>query len=429
MNPLRLTHHIMIELARGVRGVFICFMVLVLMSGTLAAAQETASDYLEPKLDRAQYDWLCKQLNLGRDQRSIVELLYADYASALGHAASDADAAAEKAGRKAVNDAVSGRARITPDELQRMRIAVLQAYESIGPAADRALADLFDGTRAVLTSEQEPLLDPLIRELNRRVLLHSRQQSSNYEEYAGDGVDVLQLAEEALKDGGELQPLGRGPLADVLASYETQLDALIIATSAEWRAGKLAAKIAQVSKDHVEVTRQNQAAIDRWKRLYDLNQWAVQSVAHVALTNLGEAAQQQWIERFDRACFTWLYPRSKPERQFEWIKKNVQDEQKRQEAAVILDRYLSKRRDLARQAITIMIRARMEFQTMLYAMMDPAGLDDRMRQSLYAELLKNSGEQANLDANVTAELEALLDDAQRKSMREAMKRPEPVRSR
>jgi hypothetical protein len=142
-----------------------------------------------------------------------------------------------------------------------------------------------------------------------------------------------------------------------------------------------------------------------------------------------ERAQQQWLDRFDRACFTWLYPRSRPERQFDWIMAGDLPAEAKQNAREIMDDYLSRRRELSRQAISTMIRARMEFQTMVYAMMDTASLDDALRQSLYADLLKNSGEQANLEASTTSALESLLDEAQRKAMRDAMKRPDPVRRR
>ena len=347
-----------------------------------ASAQESASDFLEPRLDRTQYEWLMKELGLERDQRMIAELLFTDYTTALGEAAVQADAAAEQAGRKSVENAMTGRARLSAEELQSLRVAVLQAYLPVGPAADVALDELLTGTHSLLTPEQEPSFAPAVRRLNRKLFLHPRQQSSTYEEYAGDGVDVLLLVEDALKDGGELQPIGRGPLADVLASYETQLDAILVETSTDWRSGKLAAKIAQVSKDPNEIARQRQAALDRWKRLYQLNLWAVQSIEQIVQAHAGDAAQQQWLDRFDRASFAWLYPRSRPERQFAWITKNVTDATQQQKAREMLDTYLAQRRDLARKAIEIMLRARMEFQTTLYAMMDPDSIDPAMRHGL-----------------------------------------------
>jgi hypothetical protein len=71
-----------------------------------------------------------------------------------------------------------------------------------------------------------------------------------------------------------------------------------------------------------------------------------------------------------------------------------------------------------------MIRARLEFQTMLYSMMDPAGMDDRVRRDLYEELLKNTGEQTNLETNAAGALESLLSASQRDALREALKKPD-----
>jgi hypothetical protein len=66
---------------------------------------------------------------------------------------------------------------------------------------------------------------------------------------------------------------------------------------------------------------------------------------------------------------------------------------------------------------------------MLYSMMNPAGMDDRIKLGLYQELLKNTGEQTNLENNTSAALEALLPDALRQSMRDALKGPDPAARR
>lgn len=406
------------------------FLTVVLAGiGNTTSAQETAGDHAEPRIDRTQFEWLCQQVGLSRDQRMIAELLFSDYNAAVSEAVKAADTQADTAGRKSVQDSVSGRARLTAEELQKARIEVIRAYETVGPAADAALKDLLSGTLSLLTPDQEPKFVLATRELNRRIYLQPRQTGSVYEEYAGDGVDVIALAEDALKEGGELAPLGREPLADVLAAYETQLDAMLPTIVADDRAGRLKMKIAQVAKDAPELARQRSEAVTRWKRLYELNVWAVQSIGQVAQQNLGDAAQQQWLDRFDRACFTWLFPRSKPERQFDWIMTRELSDETKQKAREINDGYVTRRRELARQAIGVMIRARMEFQTMVYAMMDATGLDQALKDSLYTELLRNSGEQESLDATTTAAFESLLDETHRKAMRDAMKRPEPVRRR
>ena len=91
------------------------------------------------------------------------------------------------------------------------------------------------------------------------------------------------------------------------------------------------------------------------------------------------------------------------------------------QAEEIYARYRTQRGELVRQAIEIMLRGRLEFQTMLYSMMDPTGVSDSVRRGLYQDLLKNSGELAGLETAASAELEALLSDSQRESMRRALR--------
>ena len=128
--------------------------------------------------------------------------------------------------------------------------------------------------------------------------------------------------------------------------------------------------------------------------------------------------------RFDQASFAWLYPRRKPDREIEWMRKQTLSAEVREKADALYDTYVSKRRELSRQAIDIMLRARLEFQTMLYSMMDPSTLSDAPRRNMYEELLKNSGELANLDSTTAGALEMLLTQTQRDAMRKALQGPD-----
>src|SRR5204862_3779325 len=135
--------------------------------------------------------------------------------------------------------------------------------------------------RVVLTQDQESAFDPALRELNRRIYLHPRQAGSQFEDYAGDGVDVLALVDDAQSDGGELAGVDPQALATILGWYELQLDAYLTETAAAYRHGRLVARIASVQKDSPEVIAGKQGAIDRWKRLYQLNRSTVQAIGDV----------------------------------------------------------------------------------------------------------------------------------------------------
>jgi hypothetical protein len=418
------------ESKSGMRPRWITSILIGLGMFSLAAlramAQESAADYLEPRIHRQQFMALIQPLKLSAEQRNLAELAFGDYTAAITNLTRQFDEQALQAGRQTVQDALAGKARIAPDELKRLRVAVLRVYEQAWPAVDQALHDLLTTVEVSLTPSQEPIYQQGLRELHRKILLHPRQAASDYQEYAGDGVDMLLLAQAALGDGGELQSVGLSALQNILNAYEQQLDVILVQTASEHRSGKLLRKIAAIEKDAAAAREQEQAALQRWKQIYQLNQHTANLIGDAAAATAGEQARQQWMDRFDQACFTWLYPRKKPDRQIEWIRKQDLSAETRQNAENIHLNYLSRRKALSRRAIELMVRGRLEFQTMIYAMMDPAGIDDRIRLSMYDELLKNSGEQASLESNTASALEAVLDDSHRQAMREALKGPDPA---
>jgi len=404
-------------------------VLFLLVSAGTVAAQETAADYIEPRVDHRQFTTLCQQLGLESSQRPLVELVFTDYNNSLTDLAHKLDDQALKAGRKTVQDALAGKARIDPEQLKRMRIEVLNVYKQAWPIIDKALSDLLSGVEIVLTPEQNPQFQKAVRQLRRNVLLHPRQAGSEYQEYAGDGVDVLLLVENAQKEGGELHSISADALQGILDNYEQQLDALLQESAPAYRAGKLARKIAAIQKDSAAIHQEEHAALEWWKRLYQLNKQTVEDIS-AAAADLSEISRQSWLDRFDQASFTWLYPRRKPDRQIEWIRQQKQlPTEKQQQAESIYDQYVAHRKELSRKAIELMLRGRMEFQTMLYSMMDPSGMDDRIRHTLYDELLKNTGEQSTLETTTAGALEGLFSDSQRESLRDAMKKPDSAARR
>ena len=255
------------------------------------------------------------------------------------------------------------------------------------------------------------------------MLLHPRQLEAEYHGYAGEGVDVLLLVDEALKPGGELESLGRNAFAVILADYELHMDALLNQTAAPLRALRLERKIAEINKDASEISRLEQQSIDLWKQLFALNRSTVDQIA----SQLDEAGRERWMDRFDHASFTWLFPRRIPDRQIEWMRKEKVDAEIQAKADAIYAEYLAKRRAISSKAIEIMLKARMELHVALNPM-DPSGIDGRGRD-LYTNLLKNSGEQSTLDGATESKLESLLPEAQREQLRTAMKRSDPGRRR
>jgi len=405
------------------RLMWVCLCVAATLLPQTASAQETASDHIQPQVTRTQFTRFMQSLHLESDQRNIVDFAFADYVAALSDLTKLTDEAAIKAGRQKVTDALGGKARLKPEELAQLRVDVLNVYRTAWPQADAIFDDLIYGVQSMLVGEQGAALEPALRELRRSVFLHPRQLEAEYHGYAGEGVDVQMLADEALKPGGELEPLGRDAIAPILDGYELEMDALLNQTAAPLRSLRLERKIAEINKDADEIERLEQQSIDLWKQLFALNRSTVERIG----SQLDEAGRALWMDRFDQASFTWLFPRRVPDRQIEWMRKEQVSADIQAKADTIYAEYLAKRRAISGKAIEIMLKARMELHVALNPM-DPSGIDGRGRD-LYTNLLKNSGEQSTLDGATESKLESLLPEGQREKLRNAMKRSDPGRRR
>lgn len=399
------------------------FALLALAAPVLA--QERARDFISPRVSKTQYQKFCQMVGLQSDQRQISNIAFTDYETELADLATRLDAQAVEVGRDRVDDSLSGKARMAADELQRLRAEVLKVYLDAGPEADAALEMLLGGIEAILTEDQTPKFEAARRWLNREVLLHPRASGASYQEYAGDGVDVLELVDEARAQSGELAALEPDALNAILNVYEDQLDQVLMETASANRDGALLRKIAGVEKDIDTLKREEAAALGRWKRLYDLNTRTVEQVAARAQQSLDARAGETFKQRYERESFAWLYPRRKPDRQIEWIRQSTLVSPDALTAAeVVYAQYVAKRDGLSRSAIGMMLKARTEFQAFLYAMMDRNSVDDRLKGGLYEELLKNTGEQSHLESTTSSQLEAVLDDKSRQELRDAMKKPD-----
>jgi len=400
-----------------------CWCVAVIFLPRVVSAQETASDFIQPQVTRAQFTRLMQALNLGHDQRTIVDFVFSNYVEALSDLTKQTDEAAIAAGRQKISDALAGKTRLQPQELAPLRVAVLRVYRTAWPEADAIFDDLVLGVQSMLVDGQSEPLQAALRELRREVFLHPRQLEAEYHGYAGEGVDILLLAADAMKPVGELASASRSTIADILLEYEIQMDLLLGQTASPLREVRLSRKIAEINKDTSEIDRLEQQSIDLWKQLFALNRSAVDRIA----AHVNDINRERWLDRFDRASFTWLFPRDEPDLQIDWMRREKIDPEIQAEADAIYAEYVAKRRTIARQAIAIMLKARMELQVALNPM-DPSNINGR-GSDLYTDLLKNSGEQSTLEGATQSRLESLLPEAERERLRQAMKRANVGRRR
>lgn len=386
-----------------------------------AAAETSAREFIQPTLSHQEFTTLVRSLNLSHDQRMIIELLFTDYVDSVEATIMEADAAADEVGRQTVEDAFAGRVIIDPARLRELRASTLQAYKPYINQGDALLHDFISDVQMMLESEQRRTFDAALPELRRAQYLQPRHDTRNSYEYAGEGVDVLQLLAEARRDGGELQGLTTSDLADVSQQYATQLDALLIETSASWREAEFASRLARVTRDEPAMRQADEARIEHWQQLHQLNTHAIERIAAIATARLGESAAEIWRQRFENEAFAWLFARSTPDRQYDWLQRQRLSSQQQSEIDEIYVEYQARQRGLAREIIAMMLRARTELKCVIHPMMEQSELRGGVDRVLFEELLRKTGEMASLDSTTSGQFESVLDENQRITFRRAIR--------
>lgn len=408
----------------GIRGRAIrslaAIAALALTAGA-AKAQESALDFVKPIVTRVHFQAVVEQLGLDRDQMAITEILFSDYSGSINDVVESADARAEAAGRDTVREALSGRVIVPADELRAMRAAVLESYRDGWADADRLLEDLLFNVELSLRAEQLPRLEEAKRALRRRIVLHPEQVAAETYEYAGDGVDLLELVDEAVAPGGELEPLRMDRIAPIMEAYAAELDRYLAAAATEVRRVRLERRLAGIRRDGGAIRELQRDAIELWHALYDLNQRTAEAVATRVESELGTAAAESWLDRVDAATFPWLFERTVPDLQHEWLLGQPLEAEVADKVADVYGAYAAERRGLRRGAVAMMIRCRLDQHLIVHPMADTSLLTDAPSRTLYEQLVQNSGELAEIDREAAEALERLVTEEQRGEMARAVR--------
>jgi hypothetical protein len=397
-------------------------LALLALAPIPEARGESAADLLQPRLRRVEFAAVVSRMELERDQQILVEMLFSDYASAWEELAAAADDRADQSGRRRLEEALTGRAPAQPDELRRLQVGVLEAYLEFMPQGDALLEQLFESLVSIVRDEQRPLVQRLTRDLRRQLWLAQRRQSESFYEYAGEGVDVARLIEEAARPGGELEGC-EVELQPLIEEYAQRMDRWIVEVAPLDRAGVIRLRLARARGDAGAVRAQEQEALVRWRGQHELNRWAAAEAERVASlrTDWSKERAQRWRQRFNQACFPWLAGRTLPERQWHWIETKGPAGEVRQRAQRIYGTFVEQHRALVEEAIEMLLRARLELHRVVHPMSDPAELTAPPAQALHQAMLKNSGERSTLEAKTGHVLEAVLTPEDRERLRQALR--------
>ena len=388
----------------------------VAVTAPAPGAETALAETIEPRVDRRPFTELLERTGTDEDERVVAEMLYGDYLLDLQDLSARARSRIASAGRGRVEDALAGRIFLKPEELRRMRVAVATAEHESWGAAQELAVELLTNLGSVLPDEEQVDFAAALRPLRRAMYLHPRRVREQDETYAGDGVDVVRLVEEARAPGGELEDLDLPDVAGALEVWEQRIDDLLMETAVAEREGRLRLTIARIERDRPRQREEERLALERWRRHDRANRSAVDAVAGLVSEAAGTGAGGQWRDRFDRACFPRFFRPTRPERIAAWITQRDPEGSGVGSADAIVQAFGTQDRALVGQAIALLLRARLAFGTLLHGGTDPTTIDVAGVRELHEELLKVSGRRSRLATDAAERLAGLLSIRQRRQM-------------
>ena len=395
-------------------------VLLACLSTTSAVvAQPAAMNYLQPRMERANFQDLCNALDLDPEQRSMFHMLFEDYLEDVTTTASQADAQADTVGRQKILAAMEGRAVLMADQLRDMRLAVLSSYEqNCANRGTQLLEELLQELEMVLMDMQVTKWPRAVRSLRRQVYLHARQADGNLESYAGDGVDICQLLEQSSDIGIDLE--ADRTLSQIYRDYEQEVDQIIVDAVGRHLLVQIEMEIASIAKDAERLAELEAMVISGWDQLYDLNQRRGQQIAE-HFVSLGQAdLASRWLEQLKEANFPWLFVQSEPVFVYEWI---VREHPEYSTAAQpVMDSYNERMNDLKNRMIVMIINARSDDGIVLQPNMSNRAIDAGRRGELQSAYLRLTGSRSVTDSQALASLMGLLDAEAHASLQRDIRR-------
>lgn len=391
-------------------------VAIAVAAPTVAAAPSPeALARIEPRLDRQVLEEAVAAANPDRETRSIIEVLYSDYASAIGGLAEDLEAARDEAGADEVESALTGRRLVDPARLRALRASVREADRPFFGRANTLVTELLESASIMLVGDAADVFMTRLPAIRRTLYLHPRRRAGFEPTYLGDGVDLVELADAIASLPGTT---GYEPalVDDLLDAYAARLDDLLVAQAeADWQ-GRIDQAVARILRDDAARRVAERAAIERWSVFFTLTDETARAIERRLEEEVGGTCALVWREQYERACFPWLWEAVRPEVEFDWIRGRIEDEAIRARALEIFQQYRMERSGLAADTMRIVVTARREHGVILDPRLDPLALDGPAAE-LFRRLLRTSGEIEQLDQAASDAFGGLLEANERARMR------------
>lgn len=256
-------------------------------------------------------------LQLDRGQLDTVSLVIDDYESFMREA-HEALVAKSKASRDKLNDAFSGRRRLSIDAIRALRQDIESAPREVWPDLDDRLEELHD-TLAIVSALPTSQVEAASRIFRRQVLLHA-MFDDNTASYAAESLDVAAIAQAAADD--ELSGVDAVAMAKLLGAYHQTLDTRLPVLFKARRESRVADALAAIAEDDATRLTLMKASADRWLEQSAVHMQAIDAIAVLANAAGGEGARAAWLQRAQQTRFPGLYDDNRLQVISEWVLAN-----------------------------------------------------------------------------------------------------------
>ncbi len=389
---------------------------LALILTTVASGADPATMTADGLLPVARPDHVrafTQALQLNRDQLDTVSLVIEDYQSSMREA-HEALVAKAQASRDKLDDAFSGRRRLSIDAIRTLRKDIESAPRKMWPELDDRFEELHD-TLAIVSALPTSEVEAASRTFRRQVLLDAMLDDQTVL-YATESLDVAVLAQAAKEE--ELAGVDPTALTRLIEAYHQVLDSRLPALFKARREARVADAIAAITEDDATRLLLMKASANRWLEQSAMHIQVVEAIAALANAAGGEGARAAWLQRSQQARFPGLYDDDRLQVISEWVLANGSSVQ-REAVPAAYAAWLESARPIAMKMAELL---RQGFEQGVDLQHDAVSLNSKAID-LRRLWLQSSGDRQVRLETARAAIERQLTDGQRAAIRRVIMDP------
>ena len=292
------------------------FLLALLCSSTSFA------DRLVPELDPGRLGLLERELELNRDQSGMLRAARLAYVSELDLIREERAAALLAAGQDRIESALRGELILDRTERRALQAAVRKAEAPFRRRAAEELDSLILTAAITLPESSTSNSKEAFRALRREAWLQTWGLGTKGRAGGGEGVDLLQLLDEAFRPGGALEGGLREDWAPFLSDWSSEIDQYLNGPALDLADAFDRHAIAKLQG--VGVVEAEAALALKLATLEGIHRRHAEAFAQIVEASIDEAAGRRWMLSVQNATWPWMGI-GKVRFEAAWIARMVQD--------------------------------------------------------------------------------------------------------